>query len=784
MAHNLSISGSELYVDGYSVGKIEVKTDIDPRENDLHIRVQTKAQGVFYLKKPELEALLRAKLAEVFEGRNTADLTEEEVADKISAFAFFHLLPDNPLFIRDHPPGFLSRDQLESIEFEERMIERIKLDYMNITKIPEEDCSEKMILFAREEVKKTLEELWQLQGESPTDSRLVLKDIFKALPDYLRCEEVYMLALEIDFNFVLSMKGDVICDKVLKRTLREYPLEFLERCFVIGYDKKEQVQLIISALMGVEGADLELIEKIAQYRNNEVVSHLILKFDHSSPQDFLSYKEKVRGASYLALALFFAKNEREIDVVRQLMPYRKECKDKESSLLHSFLAFQKELDESSIDDETRLRVLLGLFPTPKDSKELISRIQLLTSLLKSSPHLAKDLEVFNSEALMNLKIRELIEQGLIDSSLDKPELKFMETFLKSRIPSAIFTYIQAMSNFPEMKESLHIFIQSVLKNEFAALRNASNSHAFALTVEQKAKWEEGILLDVAGKKGAARTFNPQELAMAKLYYDRHGSRGVNQFPAMAQIIAENLKEGSRFPKTAEEFYHEMQSLKYDMEELLSVKTEILDALIRFWKASPDEELTTITNLKDVLKRLDPLDSQAFIQDLEDEIKKAKAPIKSHGKLTMHDTDDPFDLFLCGTEVLGSCQRVDGDPRLSKCLMGYVLDGKIRLIAIKDETGKIIARSILKIVLKEHLPVLFLEKTYPDYTFNEEIQKLAKDKAAYLGLPIYREYCDYECTKGAAELRSVKNVAPYEYEDGANSEFRINNGVYFFQGSIL
>ena len=33
-----------------------------------------------------------------------------------------------------------------------------------------------------------------------------------------------------------------------------------------------------------------------------------------------------------------------------------------------------------------------------------------------------------------------------------------------------------------------------------------------------------------------------------------------------------------------------------------------------------------------------------------------------------DTDDPEYLLMCGTAVKGSCQRVDGDPDLNKCLL--------------------------------------------------------------------------------------------------------------------
>jgi hypothetical protein len=73
-------------------------------------------------------------------------------------------------------------------------------------------------------------------------------------------------------------------------------------------------------------------------------------------------------------------------------------------------------------------------------------------------------------------------------------------------------------------------------------------------------------------------------------------------------------------------------------------------------------------------------------------------------------------------------------------MDYVLDGKNRLIEVKDPSGKIIARHILRILWDEtqQQPVLFLERLYPAIA-SPEIQKallsFAKSRAQTLGLPL-------------------------------------------------
>jgi hypothetical protein len=139
----------------------------------------------------------------------------------------------------------------------------------------------------------------------------------------------------------------------------------------------------------------------------------------------------------------------------------------------------------------------------------------------------------------------------------------------------------------------------------------------------------------------------------------------------------------------------------------------------------------------------------------------KVSINRKGKeLTIVDTEDAEDLFLCGTEVDGSCQRVDADTNLNKCLMGYVLDGKIRLIAVKDDKGKIISRAIIKLLLTEdNKPALFFEKIYGGNAYEKDLKSLAKAKAKSMGVSIF------ESQPGGIILHSEGSPAPFEYEDG-------------------
>jgi hypothetical protein len=163
--------------------------------------------------------------------------------------------------------------------------------------------------------------------------------------------------------------------------------------------------------------------------------------------------------------------------------------------------------------------------------------------------------------------------------------------------------------------------------------------------------------------------------------------------------------------------------------------------------------------------------------------------KKYADYTLVDTDNPEDLWLCGTDVAGSCQAIDGQSKYTKCLMAYVMDGKNRLLAVKNKEGKIIARHILRVLLDGDKPVLFLEKVYPDLVAPElktALELFAKERAEKLGLPLLSK----EVGKGDAysnPISSKGSIAPFEYCDGLvdidNGQISgITKGEYTFQGT--
>jgi hypothetical protein len=191
----------------------------------------------------------------------------------------------------------------------------------------------------------------------------------------------------------------------------------------------------------------------------------------------------------------------------------------------------------------------------------------------------------------------------------------------------------------------------------------------------------------------------------------------------------------------------LESLRYDMDQSLHLKTifSTREDLFEAWKKGAAHPLSDFLAAGFSSKRG-----------------------KSYEGFTIMDMDDAQDLFLCGTEVPESCLRISGEQILSKCLMGYVLDGKNRIIEVKDPSGKIIARHILRILWDEaqQQPVLFLERLYPAIVA-PEIQKallsFAKSRAKALGLSLLSQGYSKEISY-ASPVRSLGSRAPFEYTD--------------------
>lgn len=159
---------------------------------------------------------------------------------------------------------------------------------------------------------------------------------------------------------------------------------------------------------------------------------------------------------------------------------------------------------------------------------------------------------------------------------------------------------------------------------------------------------------------------------------------------------------------------------------------------------------------------------------------------------VEDSDSWEDLLLCGTEVLGSCQKINGNTELNRCLLNYIIDGKVRAVVLKDAKGRIHARVILRLLWDEELkrPVLFREKLYKNPgVFNQDIQlieEMCLFKAKTMGIPLVQskssDFINSDYRHYLNNLKSLNGRTLSEYVDAVSVAHGKTNGCFTISSS--
>lgn len=222
----------------------------------------------------------------------------------------------------------------------------------------------------------------------------------------------------------------------------------------------------------------------------------------------------------------------------------------------------------------------------------------------------------------------------------------------------------------------------------------------------------------------------------------------------------------------------------------SVNSELETGLLRLMQESYSR-----TDKFNMLASLIPLASGQFQSDLKAlrKLLAAEPPApRDYSNWKVVDTDDAEDLLWCGTEVLGSCQSIDGSANMNKALMGYVLDGKYRMLAVTAPGGHIQARCMLRLMCEEDgTPVLHLERLYSNpgvpAELEDALQGLARQKAAQMGCALVTHE-NLPGTNGEypRPIHAYGSSLPYEYVDASE-----DNGLHegsepytFYKANVL
>lgn len=146
---------------------------------------------------------------------------------------------------------------------------------------------------------------------------------------------------------------------------------------------------------------------------------------------------------------------------------------------------------------------------------------------------------------------------------------------------------------------------------------------------------------------------------------------------------------------------------------------------------------------------------------------------AHSCYTISVTDNPNDLMLSGSAV-GSCQKYDGDPAYNKGLLAYLLDPKVRMISIKNSSGDIIARCMMRLLWNEDTKkfVLFQEIIYPiSYVNSALLNEACKEFAKHLGV----QHAKASEIATDTSLTALPSIIPFEFVDALGGIVEADKG---------
>ncbi len=433
-----------------------------------------------------------------------------------------------------------------------------------------------------------------------------------------------------------------------------------------------------------------------------------------------------------------------------------------------------DLSKEAISDATRWKLLARAI---QEKDKAWSTLGVLSALCdKSTPPRVK--AVADASLLsqgLSEGIKALLQaRGVVgpESTIDDAFLKkYGETFGQTRVPQALLLYIKGIQRLadPSLMKAVQEFVQGVLTGTFRADRyNPERSPHLKKLAEEApevfAAWQKGAHVKKLG--AAERPTEEIAVDLVAFFKQKMGDGhtkidGEEQMPQLARLLSnEEALRQYQAQDDPTKIPAAVSSGGAAAEARISETEEICIQLLHP-KTTPEQRKALLAALA---TKLDPR------LELNNDIKALrKGPVRGMGELTVVNSDDWQDLFLCGTEVLGSCQRIDGDPQLNKCLLAYCLDGKNRLLAVKDASGKVLARCLFRLLWDEEKgkPVLFSDRIYfnsPSLQYEEALNDLALRIAAEMGCPLAAYYVDEG--QVPLQLKSYGSPAPYEYEDAA------------------
>ncbi len=562
-------------------------------------------------------------------------------------------------------------------------------------------------------------------------------------------------------------------------------------------DFKEQKFLakLCAALALVEERDLseetqKTLFDIVQYRNEALMRSMLRNFtgkvilERKSragnsgesidyfrlPQIFLDQWESQCSLAERRLLQSSLKTLREA-----VKAFRHDFKNMNTKLLDTWLLAAENLNTAQeIPPEQKIRLFLQSIQDKPPMQELKERLASLSALCSLKPEeLLEDFTEETTKRLMKKVTDSLLEDPYLQlQDVENLGNKYVRTFGAMREILAWRTYqtqIEKTKN-PKIQLAYQTFFRSVLDGTHQQERYARESeHRLQILRTHPKTWEKwsipdsGSLIEI---RSAQETWTPSALMewLSTLQREHHfESPGKEPFcPDLIRFIKAPEEQRRAL---SESYQKRIEGTSNEEEKITALWMDLLLSEERDPSLFLQHLQQQLETVKKLLQSVRERDLYEICNDFESFLQQLKTPLRPD-TFTVIDTDDWQDLFLSGTEVLGSCQRIDGSPHLNQCLLAYILDGKNRMLAVKDSKGRVIARSIFRLLWDEELrkPVLFQEALYSnvsDENIKKALYEYAKERARRLQCPLYTHNTRHS---QPVSLTSLGSPAPFEYVD--------------------
>ena len=395
-------------------------------------------------------------------------------------------------------------------------------------------------------------------------------------------------------------------------------------------------------------------------------------------------------------------------------------------------------------------------------------------------------------------------------------INYNKTFGTKHNTTALLTYYAKIQSLPELErtrmlEVLNKYFNSVLADNdenYKKLRYCANDNPqlkviFEHHPDLKPKWEQGYssdyqkfiedyaLINIVEKQFDLKSF-VTKMIMRNHLSDEYCAEFKEYIKAQQKHKLEIKEQLEREKDTLRKKGHLEKNLQNRLNSC-ELQLELIEA-IRNNYSSREEQANKLQTIMRCVAN-----ARLYCEFRENLLQAIRALARNRSKETTNydgwkivDTDDYWSMFMAGTDIEGSCQRVDGDPNLNKCLMGYVMYGDYRMLAIQNAQGITVARCIIHLLWDKDskLANLFMEEAYPfyiNYIQEQALIQLAINRARYLGLNLLSiagkdaDDLDYYIN---TLIRIKGGIAPWVYSDASHrempeGEIQIKNAKFLF-----